>query len=150
MKGMRVEPRRSPRAGGPWLQTSGSCLNGRHVDGLGRLIVGSRDLHLLPGELSRFLLIVELVDSLLRGVVQDVLPAHLDAVFSTHLPSHRSIWIHLSMAFFLQHHCVRAIFRTLTVHDFATEGLILRRRETRHQQCAYSKTPHELLHLFPP
>src|SRR6266852_8347815 len=99
MKCMRVEPRRGSRAGEPWLQTSGSCLNGGHVDGLCRFVVSSLDLDFLAGKVGWFLLIVEFVNDLLRCVEQDVLSTHLDAVFSTHLPGHRSIWIHISMSF---------------------------------------------------
>jgi hypothetical protein len=64
MKCMRVEPRKGPQAGEPWLQTSGSCLNGGHVDGLCRFVVSPLDLDFLAGKVGWFLLIVEFVNDI--------------------------------------------------------------------------------------
>src|SRR5260370_31194176 len=67
---------------------SGCGLDVGDVDGFGRLVVGSRDLDVLTGNVGRFLLIVEFVDGLLGGVEEHVLSAHLDAVFGAHRPAH--------------------------------------------------------------
>jgi hypothetical protein len=103
------------------------------VDRLCRLVQGSRNLYLLPGERRGLFLVVQLVERFVC-LEQYVLTTHLDAGLSTRF---RIVGTHL-----LEHRLVPPTIGTRTVHDLAAEGRVLRRRETGRKQHTCSDTHH--------
>jgi len=101
------------------------------VDRLGRLVQGSRNLHLLPGERRGLFLVAQFVERFVC-IEQNVLTSPLNARLSTHL---RIVGTHL-----LEHRLVPPTLGTRLVHDLAAEGLVLCRSETRRQQHTCSDT----------
>ena len=105
-------------------------LNVANVDGIGVLVVGTHDLHLHTRKLFGPLLVVQLIDSLLSGVEQNVLAAHFDAGQAT---------LRCVLGtFLLHHHIVRSHLSAFAVHDLAGEGPLFRNdhnTKSKDQRC---------------